>query len=65
MQAEVDAIPESEWRPHPQGHPGNSALPLTAVAGDPLDDGVAGPMLPTPQLARASTCSRCSPASGP
>jgi uncharacterized protein (TIGR03032 family) len=52
MQAEVDAIAESEWRPHPQGHPGNSALPLTAVAGDPLDDGVAGPMVPTPQLAR-------------
>ena len=52
MQAEVDAIGESEWRPHPQGHPGNSALPLTAVDGDPLDDGVAGPMLPTPQLAR-------------
>ena len=52
MQAEVDAIPESEWRPHPQGHPGNSALPLTAVGGDPLDDGVAGPMLPTPHLAR-------------
>ena len=52
MQAEVDAVGESEWRPHPQGHPGNSALPLTAVNGDPLDDGVAGPMLPTPQLAR-------------
>ena len=52
MQAEVAAIPEPEWRPHPQGHPGNSALPLIAVNGDPLDDGVAGPMLPTPQLAR-------------
>jgi uncharacterized protein (TIGR03032 family) len=52
MQAEVAAIPDPEWRPHPEGRPGNSALPLIAVNGDPLDDGVAGPMLPTPQLAR-------------
>ena len=50
MVAEVEAIPESDWRPHPQGHPGNSALPLIALGGNPMDDGVAGTMLPTPHL---------------
>jgi uncharacterized protein (TIGR03032 family) len=52
MRAEVEAIPESDWRPHPQGHPGNSALPLIALNGDPMDDGVAGTMLPTRHLER-------------
>jgi hypothetical protein len=50
MVAEVKAIPESDWRPHPQGNPGNSALPLIALGGNPTDDGVAGTMLPTPHL---------------
>ena len=52
MRSEVEAVPESEWRPHPQGHPGNSALPLISRAGNPLDDGVAGTMAPTPNLER-------------
>src|SRR5215212_227225 len=52
LAAEVAAFAESEWRPHPQGHPGNSALPLIALDGDPMDDGVAGHMLPTPNLER-------------
>ena len=52
MRAEVEAVPESDWRPHPQGHPGNSALPLIALGGNPFDDGVAGEMLPTPHLER-------------
>ena len=50
MRSEVEAIPEADWRPHPQGHPGNSALPLIALGGNPMDDGVAGTMLPTPHL---------------
>lgn len=50
MRSEIAAIPESAWRPHPQGHPGNSALPLISRHGDPADDGVAGPMLPTCHL---------------
>jgi len=33
MRAEVEAVPESDWRPHPQGHPGNSALPLISPWG--------------------------------
>jgi uncharacterized protein (TIGR03032 family) len=49
---EVEAVPEEEWRPHPQGHPGNSALPLIAAGGDPANDATKGPMRPTPHLAR-------------
>lgn len=49
---EVLAVPEAAWRPHPQGHPGNSALPLIAAHGDPANDATRGPMLPTPHLAR-------------
>ena len=52
MRAEVEAISADSWRPHPQGHPGNSALPLISLGGDPSDDGVAGEMLPTPHLER-------------
>jgi uncharacterized protein (TIGR03032 family) len=53
LQAEIGRLDESAWRPHPQGHRGNTALPLIALYGDPLDDGVAGPMLPTPHLERS------------
>jgi len=52
LAAEVAALDESEWSPHPQGFPGNSALPLIGVDGDPDNDGLAGPMRPTPFLAR-------------
>ncbi|MEO6928698.1 MAG: sulfotransferase [Casimicrobiaceae bacterium] len=52
LAAEVAQFTAAEWRPHPQGHPGNSALPYVARNGNPLDDGVSGPMLPTPHLAR-------------
>jgi uncharacterized protein (TIGR03032 family) len=51
LAAEVATIDETAWRPHPEGHPGNSALPLVALRGDPDDDGVRGPMRPTPVLA--------------
>ena len=52
LAAEVAAIDESEWIPHPQGFPGNSALPLISVNGDVQSDGVEGPMRPTALLAR-------------
>jgi uncharacterized protein (TIGR03032 family) len=52
LQEEVLAIPERAWRPHPQGHPGNSALPLLAVGGDPANDSTSGAMAPTPHLER-------------
>src|SRR5512143_1043631 len=51
LAAEVAQVPEASWRPHPQGHPGNSALPLIAAGGDPANDETKGPMLPTPHLA--------------
>ena len=52
LAAELATLDEAEWRPHPQGFPGNSALPLIAVDGDPDNDGLVGPMRPTPLLAR-------------
>ena len=53
LAAEVAQFDESDWRPHPEGHPGNWALPLVSVGGDPLSDEVKGPMLPTSHLARS------------
>jgi hypothetical protein len=47
---EVAAIPESAWRPHPQGYPGNDALTLITTDGDPASDARAGAMGPTPHL---------------
>ena len=37
LAAEVAAFAENHWRPHPQGHPGNSALPLISAGGDPAN----------------------------
>jgi uncharacterized protein (TIGR03032 family) len=50
LQEEVLAVPEESWRPHPQGNPGNWALPLIAAGGDPTDDSTVGPMAATPHL---------------
>ena len=52
LAAEIDAIDESNWRPHPQGFPGNSMLPLVAVDGDPDNESFAGVMQPTDYLRR-------------
>ncbi|MCU1591181.1 MAG: hypothetical protein JWP11_2437 [Frankiales bacterium] len=52
LAAEVLAVPEADWQPHPQGFPGNSALPLVASTGDPRNEATRGEMLPTPVLAR-------------
>jgi len=52
LAAEVGAIEEFHWRPHPQGFAGNSMLPLLAVEGDADDEGFAGVMRPTEYLAR-------------
>jgi len=48
--AEVSAIPDDVWRPHPEGMPGNSALALVAVGGNPSNDSVEGAMHPTLRL---------------
>lgn len=50
LREEVLAIPEDAWNPHPQGFPGNSALLLISREGNPRDDALSGPMLPTPNL---------------
>jgi hypothetical protein len=52
LAAEIAALDAAEWLPHPQGFPGNSALPLVAVHGDRHNDGLAGPMQPTAVLRR-------------
>lgn len=48
---EVRALAATHWRAHPEGHAGNSALPLVALLGNPDNDGVSGPMRATPALA--------------
>ena len=52
LHAEVLALGGECWRPHPQGFPGNDAVTLVTVGGDPESDGFAGPMQPTPWLER-------------
>jgi uncharacterized protein (TIGR03032 family) len=50
--AEVDRLDPSSWRPHPEGHSGNDALPLVSANGSVDDDSVDGDMRPTPVLER-------------
>jgi len=52
MAAEIRAIDDDAWRPHPQGYPGNDALPLISKDGNPQSDDVAGAMRPTVHLER-------------
>lgn len=54
LAAEINAVGEEHWLPHPQGFAGNSMLPLIAVDGDPGNEGFAGPMQPTPYLDRCT-----------
>ena len=44
LQAEIAQFAEGDWRRHPQGHQGNSALPLVAAGGDPANEDTRGPM---------------------
>ena len=46
LAAEIAALGEGPWRPHPQGFAGNSMLPLVAVDGDAGNEAFAGPMRP-------------------
>ncbi|MGH8191493.1 MAG: aspartyl/asparaginyl beta-hydroxylase domain-containing protein, partial [Rhodanobacteraceae bacterium] len=52
LKAEAGAISQDAWREHPQKYPGNYALPLIAVDGDPDSDEIAGPMRATGHLQR-------------
>jgi Aspartyl/Asparaginyl beta-hydroxylase. len=49
---EIGALDVDSWRDHPQKYPGNFALPLISVDGDPDSDAVAGPMRATPYLSQ-------------
>lgn len=50
LQQEVAQFGPDDWVPHPQGFKGNDALLLIAANGNPSDDALKGPMLPTPHL---------------
>ena len=50
LAAEVAAIDPGHWRPHTHGFPGNDALPLLSLDGDPTIERVNGRMAPTPHL---------------
>jgi hypothetical protein len=55
LAAEIRALGEGLWQPHPSGLPGNTALPLVAVDGDPAQgDALTGVMRPTPALERCA-----------
>ena len=52
LAAEVAAIEESAWLPHPNGLPGNTALTLITTEGVAESNRLYGPMLPTKHLRR-------------
>lgn len=52
LSREVLALGADAWREHPQKFPGNHALPLISVDGDPDSDSISGPMRPTAYLAQ-------------
>ena len=52
LREEIEQFTEDDWRPHPQGFAGNSALLLCSVNGSLKDDGLRGPNRPTPLLER-------------
>src|SRR4051812_9187373 len=49
---EVRQFAPEEWRRHPQGHVGNSAVSLIAINGDHTNDSVRGAMRATKNLER-------------
>ena len=50
LRDEVAAVPESAWKPHPQGFAGNDALLLVAADGEQDNDALIGDMQATPVL---------------
>ena len=52
MTAEIAQFSASDWRAHPQGYAGNTAVSLISAGGDPNNDTTRGPMLATPHLGR-------------
>lgn len=52
LAAEIAALGEEPWHPHPAGYPGNDYLPLVAAGGATTRESPTGPMAPTPLLLR-------------
>jgi len=52
MAAEIAALGEDGWLPHPSGYAGNDFLPLISAYGEPANEAFEGPMRPTPFLDR-------------
>lgn len=52
LAAEIAALGEAHWLPHPAGYPGNDYLPLVAAGGATSKESPTGPMAPTPLLER-------------
>lgn len=50
LAAEIEAVGEQGWLPHPSGYPGNDFLPLIAAYGEPANEAFEGPMRPTTWL---------------
>lgn len=52
MAAEIAALGEDSWLPHPAGYPGNDYLPLVSGGGVTNGESPTGPMAPTDLLKR-------------
>lgn len=52
LAAEISALGEAGWLPHPSGYVGNDFLPLISAYGEPANEAFEGPMRPTPWLER-------------
>jgi uncharacterized protein (TIGR03032 family) len=52
LNEEIAQFSEADWRAHPQGHAGNTAISLLAAKGDHTSDSPKGPMLPTRYMER-------------
>ncbi len=50
LAAEVLALPDDAWIPHPEGAPGNTCVQLVASGGNHLDHATTGAMAPTKHL---------------
>ncbi|MGE0740522.1 MAG: sulfotransferase [Hyphomonadaceae bacterium] len=52
LKAEIGALGEGAWLPHPQRFEGNDFLPLISAYGEPTNEAFEGPMQPTEYLKR-------------
>jgi len=53
LAAEIAALGEDNWFPHPAGYVGNDYLPLVSAGGVTTGESPTGPMAPTPLLERS------------